>query len=80
MKLNINDRARLFLWKIVWNILPTKEQLSHLFLVNSDLSCPLCKVANDSLQHLFFECIYARVVWRHFFWPLHSTLFNFSTI
>ena len=57
-----------------------KERLSQLFHVNSDISCPLCKVADDSLQHLFFECIYARVVWRHSFWPLDSKLLNFSTM
>jgi hypothetical protein len=54
--------------------------MSHLFHVNSDLSCLLCKVADDSLQHLFFECIFAHVVWCHFFWPLDSTLFHFSTM
>ena len=27
-KLNLNDRLRLFLWKIAWNILSTKERLS----------------------------------------------------
>ena len=79
-KLNLNDRLRLFLWKIAWDILPTKERLGHLFNVNPDFSCPLCMLANDSLQHLFFECIFARVVWRHSFWPLDSTKFNFSSM
>ena len=51
-----------------------------MFHVNSDLSCPLCKVADDSLQHLFFECIFARVVWRHSFWLLDSTVLNFSSM
>jgi hypothetical protein len=41
-KLNLNDRLRLFLWKIAWNILPTKERLGQLFPV-SDTYCPLCK-------------------------------------
>jgi hypothetical protein len=68
------------LWKIAWNIIPTKERLGQLFNVNFDISCPLCKIANDSFQHLFFGCIFARVVWRHSFWPLDSTTFNFSSM
>jgi hypothetical protein len=42
-KLNLNDRLRLFLWKIAWNILPTKERLGQLFNVNPDFPCPLVK-------------------------------------
>ena len=78
-KLNLNDRLRLFLWKIAWNVLPTKERLGQLFPV-SDSSCPLCKMASDSLHHLFFECFYARVVWRHSFWPMDSTALYFPSM
>jgi hypothetical protein len=78
-KLNLNDRLRLFLWKIAWNILPTKEHLGLLFPISNSL-CPLCKVADDSLSHLFFECFFARVVWRLSFWPLDSSAFHFSSM
>jgi hypothetical protein len=37
-------------------------------------------VVDDSLTHLFFECFYARVVWRLSFWPLDSTAFHFSSM
>jgi hypothetical protein len=67
------------LWKIAWNILPTKEHLGQLFPI-SDSYCPLCKMADDSLIHLFFECFFARVVWRHSFWPLDSTAFHFPSM
>jgi hypothetical protein len=66
-KLNLNDRLKIFIWKIAWNMLPTRERLSQISISILDPSCPLCKVATDSLQHLFFECFYARVVWRHSF-------------
>jgi hypothetical protein len=78
-KLNLNDRLRLFLWKIAWNILPTKARLGQLFPI-SDTHCPLCKVADDSLSHMFFECFYARIVWRLSFWPLDSTAFHFNSM
>jgi hypothetical protein len=45
-----------------------------------DHACPLCKVAFDSLHHLFFECHFAQVVWCQSFWPLDSTVFRFSTL
>jgi hypothetical protein len=42
-KLNLNDRLRLFLWKIAWNILPTRERLNSVFSSLDSLSnCPLC--------------------------------------
>jgi hypothetical protein len=42
-KLNLNDRLRLFLWKIAWNILPTRERLNPVFSSLDSLSnCPLC--------------------------------------
>jgi hypothetical protein len=66
-RLNLNDRLKLFMWEIDWNILPTKGQFGQLFHFTYDLSCPLCKVADDSMQHLFFECIFARVAWCHSF-------------
>jgi hypothetical protein len=37
-------------------------------------------VADDSLNYLFFECIFVRVVWRHSFWPLDSTTLHFSSM
>jgi hypothetical protein len=80
-KLNLNDRLRLFLWKIAWNILPTTSRINSILpLPNRQSECPLCKIANDSLYHLFFNCIFARVVWRHSFWPLDSSAFDFNTM
>ncbi|XP_059434035.1 uncharacterized protein LOC132167148 [Corylus avellana] len=78
-KLNLNDRLRLFLWKIAWNILPTKERLNSIFPSNLE-ACPLCKVLEDSLQHLFFNCSFARIIWRSSSWPLDSTALNFSNM
>jgi hypothetical protein len=79
-KLNLNNRLKIFIWKIAWNILPTKERLRQISISILDSSCPLCKVATDSFQHLFFECFYARVVWRHSFWPLDSAALHFDTL
>jgi hypothetical protein len=72
-KLKLNARLVLFLWKIAWNVLPTKTRLKALFHIPSpDSLCPLCSSEEDYLSHLFFSCIFARVAWRSSFWPLDS--------
>jgi hypothetical protein len=72
-KLNLNDRLKLFLWKIAWDIVPSRIRLNQVFPINpASLVCPLCKVAEDSLHHLFFSCFFARISWRTSPWPLDS--------
>jgi hypothetical protein len=59
-KLNLNDRLRLFIWKIAGNLFPTMEQLNAIFFSpDIDVVCPLCKDGEDSIQHLFFKCRFA---------------------
>jgi hypothetical protein len=72
-KLNLNHRLKLFLWKMVWNIIPTKFHISQ--TINSspnDTSCSICSFPIDFILHLFFSCPIARVVWHQSFWPLDS--------
>jgi hypothetical protein len=72
-KLNLNARLVLFLWKIAWDILPTKAKLKAIFPIpHLESYCPLYNSEEDSLSHLFFRCIFARVAWRNSFWPLNS--------
>jgi hypothetical protein len=73
-KLKLNARLILFLWKIAWNLLPTKARLKTIFQIPAQNSlCPLCSVEEESTSHLFFSCIFARVAWRSSFWPLDSS-------
>jgi hypothetical protein len=72
-KLNLNDRLKLFLWKIAWDIVPSRIRLNQVFPINlASLVCPICKVAEDSLHHLFFSCFFARISCRSSPWPLDS--------
>lgn len=51
-KLNLNARLKLFLWKIAWDIIPTKAKLNSIFHISAANSlCPLCKSKEDSLPH-----------------------------
>ena len=77
-KLKLNARLVLFLWKIAWDLLPTKARLKSIFSIPySESLCPLCKTEEYSLPHLFFRCIFARVAWRSSFWPLDSLAWSF---
>jgi hypothetical protein len=70
-KLKLNARLKHFLWKIAWDIIPSKAWLKTIFPISPDDSkCPLCNMAEDSLLHLFFNCSFARIAWRSSFWPL----------
>jgi hypothetical protein len=72
-KLNLNDRLKLFLWKIAWDIVPSKSRLNSVFPIpQDDLVCPLCNVEEDSLSHLFFRCFFVRISWRLSPWTLDS--------
>jgi hypothetical protein len=72
-KLKINHRLHLLLWKMGWNILPTKSRISCCIpSAPTDISCSLCSFPTDSLLHLFFSCPIARVVRRNSLWPLDS--------
>jgi hypothetical protein len=80
-KLNLNDRLRLFLWKIAWDILPITSRVNSILPSPNRLPiCSLCKLGDDSLHHLFFNCIFARFIWRNSFWPLDSSAFNFISL
>jgi hypothetical protein len=72
-KMNLNDRLKHFLWKIAWDIVPSKSRLNVVFPIPPpNLVCPLCNVEEDSLSHLFFNCFFARIAWRSSYWPLDS--------
>jgi hypothetical protein len=75
--LNLNDRLKLFLWKIAWDFVPSKSRLNSVFPIpQADLVYPLCNVEEDSLSHLFFRCFFPRISWRLSPWPLDSLKFS----
>jgi hypothetical protein len=80
-KLKLNHRLKLFLWKMVWNIVPTKDRISQSITTSQlDSSCSLCSNTTDSLFHLFFSCPIAQAIWRNSFWPLDITALRISAI
>lgn len=74
--LDLHDRLKVFLWKIAWDILPTRQHLAHRLqtsFVGPLSSCPLCEASEECLQHLLYACSYTRLLWRLSPWPLSVT-------
>ncbi|KAJ9557338.1 hypothetical protein OSB04_011952 [Centaurea solstitialis] len=44
--------------------LPTQDRIIAWLPDEPVLSCPLCGMGADSHDHLFFQCVYSREVWR----------------
>lgn len=66
---------------MAWNILLTKTRINSIIPSSSmDTVCLICKAAEDSLQHLFFNCFFALFVWQNSSWPLDSLAFGFSSM
>ncbi|KAK1321770.1 hypothetical protein QJS10_CPA03g01342 [Acorus calamus] len=53
-RLPILPRMKTFLWKLIWNRLPTRTLLSSRG-VYIELACPICVEADETAQHLFME-------------------------
>ncbi|XP_026451664.1 uncharacterized protein LOC113351990 [Papaver somniferum] len=60
--LNVFPKFKFFIWKCLHDILPFKSYL-YRFGVVSDMLCPLCGLADKTLDHLFYHCDFARAVW-----------------
>ncbi|XP_026396278.1 uncharacterized protein LOC113290908 [Papaver somniferum] len=61
--LGVSPSIRIFLWKDDHSILPTGERMGrHLSYINA--SCKICNCQNESLTHLFINCLLIQNVWR----------------
>lgn len=71
-KLRIHAQLRLLLWKLAWNLLPTRIRIAsaiHL-VVSVDHLCPLCAESPESIQHLFLSCSVSCSIWSEALWQL----------
>ena len=68
-KASIHERLKMHLWRIAFNLLPTKDKLNE-FSSSSDTSCPLCNVESELALHLFTHCHIARAIWLGSHWNI----------
>ena len=57
-----NPRWAFTLWMAIKRKLLTKDRMMK--WCSDTLLCPLCKITNDSHNHLFFQCEYSIEVWK----------------
>ncbi|KAG6641550.1 hypothetical protein CIPAW_09G081400 [Carya illinoinensis] len=70
-KFKIHDRHKFLLWKILWNILPTRERLKRFISSIPSTNCHFCDGSEETLLHLFIECPLSRILWSQSNWPLN---------
>jgi len=59
--LKILPSAQFTAWRVLCNVIPTKDNLLRRGLLLMSDRCPLCGVEEELVRHLFFEC---RISWR----------------
>lgn len=58
----VPQKIKIFLWKLVHNILPVQENLFKKRISRSNI-CPICKKETESIEHTFLRCDWTRPVW-----------------
>ena len=57
-------KVEMFVWFLVLGKLNTKDRLVHLNVIDSaNVNCVLCNEHEESIQHLFFSCKVAWLLW-----------------
>ncbi|XP_060974630.1 uncharacterized protein LOC133039721 [Cannabis sativa] len=75
-KLQLNERLKMFLWKLCRDIIPFGNRLQRIF--GNSTTCVICGAAEDSALHLFFKCPLAKAVWFASRWAIRSDTLNFG--
>lgn len=77
-RIPMQDRLKLFLWKVVWNCLPSKAKMDRFSNRPEEESyCVFCHQHVESLIHIFFECPVAQIMWREAPWPIITSQIPF---
>lgn len=58
----VPQKIKIFLWKVVHNILPVQQNLFKKRITRSNV-CPICQKEMESIEHAFLRCDWTRPVW-----------------
>jgi hypothetical protein len=61
--IRVPQKIQLFLWLLSHNKLATVDNLNRKVMSKSEQCCFYSE--NESIRHLFFECVVARVMWSY---------------
>ena len=68
----------MFIWHLGSGVLPTNLNF-FLRVGHGNPKCPLCLFEDESIEHLFFKCNFARAVWFGLSWALRPDLINMAS-
>ncbi|GKG26984.1 RNA-directed DNA polymerase, eukaryota, partial [Tanacetum coccineum] len=57
-------KVNIFIWRMVIDKLPTRENLSHRGIEVQSITCGTCEHGFESIDHVMLECPVAMDVWR----------------
>lgn len=60
--LQVPTKVRLFIWKLVSNLLATRVNLKTRRICEDDV-CPACMSCKESVEHLFLGCYWVQSAW-----------------
>lgn len=76
----MHDRFKLLLWKVTWEMLPTKvkvaERIGACDLGDDGIKCVLCGECPETLIDLLLLCPYSRAIWSEWIWQINSVAFG----
>lgn len=61
--MHIKGKLKHFIWRCNHNILSTRSQMARKG-IQGDQTCNMCGEGEENLEHLFFKCRRAQVVWK----------------
>jgi len=64
--IKIPPRALVFAWRLLWDRLPTKDNLIRRHVTIENDLCPFCQSKAESASHLFFLCHKVMPLWWEF--------------
>ena len=62
-KMKIKHKQKLCVWNILNRALPCREVVQKR-TGTGDLICKLCGVNTETVEHIFFQCKQAQMIWR----------------
>lgn len=67
-------RAKITVWKIINNLLPTKDNLAKKGIPSNHICC-FCRAHKESTTHVLWTCKFSKKIWMEFF-PKKNNLLN----
>ena len=71
----VTPRHAFIMWMFMHERLPVKSRLARFTGIITDQTCALCNAAEEDLDHLIFQCEWAKNIWQPIgrWWQLSTT-------